>query len=473
MKTKLLFFFLIGYSLCMSANGVNINWVYYILNDSTMTATVTYPGNAPSDDDRYYNNIIIPDTVQLTKDGNKYVVTEIGTNAFYGATCGRIILPNTITKIGSWAFCGNAYLDSVVIPNSVTELGRGAFYYCRGLKKISLSNELKEIRDETFMECPKLDSIILPEKITKIGSYAFFEDSLLKYVYLPSEIDSIKDHAFQACKSISHIDLPQNIKFIGRYAFGSCHNLESISLPEGLIDLERRAFDNCRKLRYLNIPKSVKRIGTWVTNKCDSLVNIQYDAISCLLDKEGALKDEFAPFNRTSGAKLTTLSIGNNVINIPEYLGYTLRGDIMLPPTLRSVGKCAFNKFTILNDTLPSTLQEISYRAFAECIFPNGLVISNDVDLGIGAFCFIRSNTIKLPSNLQTIPDSAFFRARNMKDIDISAPFDNEHMVNMLDIPNSVTTIGKAALSGRLITLCSNVTSLGDGVFPLFSTKKG
>lgn len=457
-------------SLYLSANGVNIDWIYYILDNSTMTATVTYPEVSSYGQKSYYNDIIIPDTIIEPISRNKYVVTEIGNAAFKGATSSRIILPNTITKIGKGAFSSNYIMDSIVIPNSVTELGNGAFSNCQSLKKVLLSEELQEIQDNTFNACPKLDTIILPDKITKIGMSAFEGDSLLKYVYLPSGIDSIGRWAFCSCNSLTRVNLPQNLTFLGHHAFNGCSRLDSILLPYGLTDIGRAAFSCCRRLKYLYIPETVQRIGTWINNECDSLEHIQYDAISCVLDKTNAPQQEFAPFKRKSGSKMIKLSIGDNVMDIPDYLGHSLSGDIMLPNTLQSVGEKAFSGFTILNDTLPLNLEKISYRAFEGCVFPNGLVIPNNIELGVGAFSLIRSNTIKLPSNLQVIPDSAFYRARNLKNLN-TWYFDNENMINKLDIPNSVTTIGKAALSGRLITLGNSVESLGEEVIPIFNSE--
>jgi hypothetical protein len=44
------------------------------------------------------------------------------------------VIPNSVTKIGLWAFDGCSSLESIVIPDSVTEIGGGAFSECESLE---------------------------------------------------------------------------------------------------------------------------------------------------------------------------------------------------------------------------------------------------------------------------------------------------------------------------------------------------
>ena len=47
-----------------------------------------------------------------------------------------ITIPNSVTSIGEWAFCGCSGLTSVTIPNSVTSIGEDAFQACSSIADI-------------------------------------------------------------------------------------------------------------------------------------------------------------------------------------------------------------------------------------------------------------------------------------------------------------------------------------------------
>ena len=54
-------------------------------------------------------------------------LTTIGSRAFYNSLLTSIAIPDSVTSIGSYAFCGCSSLTSITIPDSVTSIGEGAF----------------------------------------------------------------------------------------------------------------------------------------------------------------------------------------------------------------------------------------------------------------------------------------------------------------------------------------------------------
>lgn len=82
-------------------------------------------------------NLLIPDSV-----------TTIGTGAFAKNNLKNIVLSNNLTKIDDYSFYMNE-ISSVKIPNSVTYIGEGAFSKNK-LKKVEISDNVSFIGPKAF-----------------------------------------------------------------------------------------------------------------------------------------------------------------------------------------------------------------------------------------------------------------------------------------------------------------------------------
>ena len=111
-------------STTLHAYDAYIDGIYYNLEASTSTATVTYNSSS-----KYTGSITIPATV--TSGDTIYSVKSVGYWAFSGCSgLTSITIPNSVTSIGVFAFYGCSGLTSITIPNSVTSIGKSAFYNC-------------------------------------------------------------------------------------------------------------------------------------------------------------------------------------------------------------------------------------------------------------------------------------------------------------------------------------------------------
>ena len=98
-----------------------------------------------------------------------------------------LIIPESVTSIGNYAFDNCRGLTSVTIPNSVTSIGAFAFDDCRGLTSVTIPNTITSIVNGTFENCINLTSVTIPNSVTSIKGFAFYGCSSLIYVKVEKE----------------------------------------------------------------------------------------------------------------------------------------------------------------------------------------------------------------------------------------------------------------------------------------------
>ena len=266
-----------------SAYDFEVDGIYY--NTSGSDATVTYftrtVGRSTQTTDSYSGIVVIPATV--TYNDVTYNVTSIGKNAFYD--CPRltsVTIPNSVTNIEVGAFrgcsgltsvtveSGNTHYDSrdncnaiietssntlivgcknTIIPNSVTRIGDYAFYGCSGLTSITIPNSVTSIGSCAFSGCSGLTSVTIGNGVTSIGYRAFSGCSGLTSVTIPNSVTSIGYSAFSGCSGLTSVTIPNSVTSIGNYAFKGCSGLTSVTIPNSVTSIGERAFENCSAIK--------------------------------------------------------------------------------------------------------------------------------------------------------------------------------------------------------------------------------
>ncbi len=205
-------------------------------------------------------------------------VTSIGKYAFQGCSgLTSVTIPNSVTSINQSAFASCSSLTSVTIPNSVTNIYTSAFRNCSGLTSVTIPNSVTSIGSSVFYNCSSLTSVTIPNSVTSIGGSAFYNCSSLTSVTIPNSVTSIGSSAFYNCSSLTSVTIPNSVTSIGTYSFGNCSGLTSVTIPNSVTILAGAAFYNCSSLTSVTIPKSVTGIGGDTFRSCSNLTSVKVE----------------------------------------------------------------------------------------------------------------------------------------------------------------------------------------------------
>lgn len=165
----------------------------------------------------------------------------IGDNAFsYHNELEEINLPKkSLVEIRNTAFDSCASLKTLIIPNTVTYIGTGAFKSCHNLKTIHLPENLPVIFSYTFINCSSLENIKIPETVNMIRTYAFRGCTSLREITIPKSVEIIDDNAFEGCTSLSSITFEGTPKDISCETITHCTNLKIVRVPSRNFPMNR------------------------------------------------------------------------------------------------------------------------------------------------------------------------------------------------------------------------------------------
>ena len=326
----------------------------------------------------------------------------------YNGAGGDIAVPDeidgsTVDVIQTNAFGSMDSITSLTLPDTLLQLKDSAICWCEGLTAVVLPEKLIAIGERNLYACPKLNEVTIPASVRFIGEAAFSYDEALRkiafkgacpiiesgcftdlpddaVIYVPDDqLDAyqtaletagctaavlpsgenaqiVDNNGFdeadfdfdEATGTITaynayatYLSIPETIggvpvRAIGDGAFEFHYYLAVLELPEGLESIGERAFAHCETLQYVSFPDSLKTIGAEAFN--------------------GGYK--------ARGLKLT------NVERIGEraFCFSRVTGELALPEGLTAIGAGAFENSAYLTDLmLPSTLQSVGSRAFADC----------------------------------------------------------------------------------------------------------
>lgn len=340
-------------------------------------------------------------------------VTTVGNRAFTGTSVETLTLPDTLTRVGEYAFNGCNNLKSVYIPQNVVRIERDAFSFCDALSEVQFDKRVSGlvIGQSAFDYSRELTDLEIPGGVTDLGVYAFRNCSKLISLTLHEGLTSIASHAFTACRSLQKVNIPSTVTSIGSMAFYECKGLQEVSFSEGIREMDDFVFYKCDSLTKVTLPGSLEVIPGGTFASCGALQSIVIpEGVKSLGAFSNASSNAGVFFECTS---LRTVSLPSTLTKI---MGATFDScenlqDITLPSNLETIGNAAFLKCKSLRKlSLPGKVNFIGSEAFRGCSALTEFVIPEGVKkLNNGAFrdC-VNLLSIRIPASVERIEGSVF-----------------------------------------------------------------
>ena len=198
----------------------------------------------------------------------------------YVGDASDIVIPDSVTGIGDYAFHRNYNLKSVVIPDSVTHIGNYAFADCRNLTRISIPHSVTLIGAFAFEKDTRLTNIVVAEaskNYASVDDVLFNKEKTVLLCYpsgregaycIPDGVTYIDEFSFAYCSHLTDLTIPDSVNRVGECAFWACRSLTSISIPNSVTHIGEAAFLGCNYLESIMIRGKKTTIGPAAFRDC-------------------------------------------------------------------------------------------------------------------------------------------------------------------------------------------------------------
>ncbi len=392
----------------------------------------------------YYGNgglVTFPERLHLTEIGSfafsnyDYVLKTEEELAFDDAetskqwyigesTITKVIVPEGIEKIGSYAFANLTGLEEIVLPSTLEAIEYGAFYGCSKLTKISFSgeNNLKIINQRAFENCA-LEGTVDLSAVCVVGDYAFAGNESLKGVTTGDSLLSIAQYAFAGCKKLEDVTVTAAKVKYGPYAFTDCEALKhfyvnAAVLPEGM-------FYEAEALESVTIGPDVETIGQYAfRDTAVSAIEVQsgnksfqVQKADYVLSADGKTLIAVAPSvsgvlsaENLGGAQVTVIGKGalSNVRKLQQ----------VVLPSVTLVEDYGLSSADALTSVEFGTLTKIGEYAFFETAITALPTITGETEIGRYAFGFTKLLEVSIPDGT-TLAEGVFSECMDLRKVTI------------------------------------------------------
>lgn len=267
------------YSAASGQCGSNLTWT---LNGGVLT--ISGKGAMWDRDNEWYGFCGVLDQAdEVTSVVVESGVTSIGRGAFgWLSALTSVSIPASVKSIGLDAFAYSDKLTDITYtgkksawqsgPGSVPTLGLNTVVHCSdgdiqpptsgkcgtkvtytisddGVLTISGTGAMANYtyKDNDSSNCPwhsvrwAINKVVIEDGVTSIGDFAFAFDISLADVIIPGSVTSIGNRAFMGTP-LTSVVIPEGVKTIGQWVFWCCTSLKSITLPTSLAKVGQGAF---------------------------------------------------------------------------------------------------------------------------------------------------------------------------------------------------------------------------------------
>ena len=209
-----------------------------------------------------------------------------------------VIIPDSVTSIGSSAFSGTSFYDSlpdgfvilgsvlcgmkgacpsvVEIPDGVSSISGRAFYNCSGLTSVTIPNSVASIGSEAFYGCRRLTSVTIPDSVTSIGNFAFYNCSALTSITFDGDRPTVSSSAFynlapDCCAYVRRASSGWRVEIPGRWngiAIDYVHYDVRLDANGGMCDVVELSVADGAEIGELPVPtKDGAEFYGWFTDR--------------------------------------------------------------------------------------------------------------------------------------------------------------------------------------------------------------
>ena len=274
------------------------------------------------------------------------------------ATVKTVVLPSTLTNLGTGAFMGFASLENInLVDTKITAIPSSAFYGAINLKQIRLPSNVTKI-DTLAFYAAGLVELELNEGLISIGSGALSGLSYLKVLTIPSTLSSIQNNAMspEALGSTDYLTSLEKIII-----------KKDLSIPLSIESITKSVFYKNGSQIALS---TISEAGTYLSYSCGTTDDWNYETID--------------------GKNYITGYVGKKVVvDVPTYIWDRATGGTIEIYGVKSLNNSKIRKLTIregikavgngtnniINGTYNNTL---TYASFPFSLETNDANILND-----------------------------------------------------------------------------------------------